>query len=383
MGGHALKKLGITTKRIPPFQYRELEAEAKAIITQYFDHVDTPRQLDTKADFGDVDFVVCSPKRGVSFEDLRTFLSRDFQTKGFVTNGNVTSFEFKDFQCDLIIFPSRAQQQAAVAFFSWADLGMMLGVIARTLGLSFGMTGLDLRIVLPEKLVKSSSVTKLQLTGSLEEAFAFLGYDVNKWKQGFRDEQDIIQYVLHGEHVGADVLKILNRNVGKRSTNRPMFKSFLEHAALRQASLEDLPEEEEDKRILHRERALEHFGMRANYLQEVLSELLQPKYRGMLQMEAFRQETGLQSKDLGAFISLWRNSKTAAEIISAEVRMDFRNMLNEAEAVLRTSPSEDDDAVCDVVWSKMTPWQRWVLTTGNHQLVYADMLSYFRRIRIN
>ena len=376
MGGNALKKLGIDTKRIPRAQYCELEAEVREILERYFEHVDVPHQLPSKPDFGDVDFVVCAPKAQRTYEHIRTALCQEFGSKASVVNGNVISFEYKDFQCDLIHFPTHSQQQACVAFFSWPDLGNILGVIARSLGFSLGMHGLSLRVSLPEELVKVSSVRKVALTDSLEETISFLGYNVEKWKKGFDNEQDIVQYALNGKYVCADVLDSLNRNDRKRSSLRPMFQLFLKEAGLRRASFGSTPSE--DRRHAHRERALDHFSVRQMYLQEVLLETLQPKFRGMLQIDSFREASGLQAQDLGAFMKQWRESKAVQAVIPPKVRNDFRESLHEAMRVLRTSISADEDAIYDYVWSTLNPWHQWLLAAADATVVHDDMLLFFQ-----
>ncbi|KAI4637112.1 hypothetical protein J4E93_010628 [Alternaria ventricosa] len=71
MGGHAFK--GLYCPRISPAVYEKVKAETKALLQTVFAQVVVPTEMPGKDDFGDVDFLVCSPLHFKGTTTIDTF----------------------------------------------------------------------------------------------------------------------------------------------------------------------------------------------------------------------------------------------------------------------------------------------------------------------
>lgn len=130
MGGNALRHLGVTRRQLP--EYTSIKTRVLDILRDYYECVETPREPPGKTSFGDLDVLVASPIPG------KTHAHTDprFQSRGFVKNGNVISFEYDNFQIDRIRV-SGESFKLSLAYFH-GNFGMILGKLLRKYRLSFG-----------------------------------------------------------------------------------------------------------------------------------------------------------------------------------------------------------------------------------------------------
>lgn len=68
MGGHAFRSVLASTAfpRLPPAVYNGLKARIQPILEQLYAHVGVPREAPQKEDHGDLDFMVCLPRRSIT-----------------------------------------------------------------------------------------------------------------------------------------------------------------------------------------------------------------------------------------------------------------------------------------------------------------------------
>ena len=184
MGGNALKSFGST--RISPDTYHIFKPTFIAILNQILpeSRIDVPTSYHNKPDFGDLDVVVENNARvHLSDHDIASILSNHYQEPvPFIKNGPVTSFGLPTpeglFQVDLIYTPTPVID-FAVEYYSWNDVGNLIGRIAHKMGLKFGHDGL--RMVVREN---TNVLGTVPITLDYDAALEFLGFSVRKYREG-------------------------------------------------------------------------------------------------------------------------------------------------------------------------------------------------------
>jgi hypothetical protein len=311
MGGAALKNC--TTRRYQAEEYHQLEQEVLDIISNNFpfDSVSTIKAYTLKESFGDMDVLACTDKYDpCNIEDK---LIRLFNTKEVVKNGNVVSFEYKQFQIDLIL-TRPADYVSSQQYFAYNDLGNLIGRVAHSMGLKLGHDGLTYKFYAD----KTQVFREITLLKDWEQILPVLGYSWERYQQGFDTLEDIFKFVVSSPFFNKSIYALENRNHAARTRDakRLTYTSFLEW-------LENYNETEVQK--FHREWFVKNdcdkivwtdylFGMIPNFY---------PQYEQAEKDLAFHQEfkrryngelvagwTGLQGKELGAFMSYVKQEKT-------------------------------------------------------------------------
>lgn len=306
MGGLALKHLNV--RRVPAAEYFDLTAMVKEIFQKVFGAelhiIPAYRQ---KADFGDCDAVVASNQLP---EDWRERFSAVVGSRGMVRNGNVTSIEVNGVQFDFIVMPVYKVANA-VAYFSYNDLGNLMGRIAHKMGFKYGHDGLWLVI-----RNKDHILAEIDTKATLPEIFGFLGYDYSRWHAGFDSLEEIFEFTASSPYFNPDIYLLHNRNAVSRvrDAKRKTYTQFLEWCAYKQFDGSrrmfywPTGEAEAEQRDAIKERfrhnAFENWPHMADEWAEVqerarVNEILAQKFNGNICMEI----TGYTGKELGAFIT--------------------------------------------------------------------------------
>ena len=131
MGGNALKNC--TTRRYQADEYHRLEDEVRKKWREHFLTEAHPiTAYKTKESFGDMDLIVVSETLPPMWTEL---VKEVFQPQESVKNGNVFSFEYKQFQIDLIATPLK-ELVSSTQYFAFNDLGNLIGRVAHSMGLN-------------------------------------------------------------------------------------------------------------------------------------------------------------------------------------------------------------------------------------------------------
>jgi hypothetical protein len=377
MGGHALKQCQL--RRYSKVEYNALKTAVLPQILQFYSHAKVPHELPTKETFGDLDVIVHGRKPQPSSSEIDPIqqLSKLWNSKEVVANGPVTSVEKDDFQIDIIEIqgpkfasPFRTKPltdegrlkyfQAAVDYMSWGDVGSLVGVIAKSLGLKFGVAGLEVPMfitldkndpdMLPQSLgkakpkhehnIKSSDkvddneddneLFQLQtdeseslhligyhpLTQSIPHALQFLGFDHLKWQKGFENEDDIFQFFSQSKYFDpilfdpSSIKSNGRRRLGKGA--RPMYMRFTE-MALAKLSLDGSNDLDARPQLTYRQKvhrkmesisnAAKEFGVEDEIRRIIESEeyirKLRMEGKAKLNGQLLKEWTGLDGKLLG------------------------------------------------------------------------------------
>ena len=221
MGGNALKN--VETRRYQAEEYHKLEKEVLDKFKNRFPdrRVEAIKAYREKESFGDMDLLF----EGDNFtENVINVLNELFQPKQIERNSSVWSFEYKNFQIDLI-FTSKANFDASANYFAWNDLGNLMGRVAHKLGFKYGHDGLS--FVFRDGTYQYAEVN---LSKDHKEILSFLDYDYDRFVQGFDNLQQIFEYTTSSKYFNKEIYAFDNRNHASRirDKKRKTYNEFLQ-----------------------------------------------------------------------------------------------------------------------------------------------------------
>lgn len=207
--------------------------ELYAVIPCYFE----------KDSFGDLDFLTTDNHVAV-IEKLKK--ADDVEIVGKVKGGNCTSYAIrfnsissKAFQLD-IIHVDESVFNFALHYFSFNDLGNFIGRIASAARIKFGFDGMFRKIyfnnhgdMIPVYSLKEqqsqandnshSTVvkkTEVLLTCDFFIALDFLGFNVERYKQGFATLDEIFEFVYQSKYFKESYFSLDNRPADMRARDK-------------------------------------------------------------------------------------------------------------------------------------------------------------------
>ena len=150
MGGNVFKG---KTRRLDKAAYEQVAAHAAAALRELYpsSKVSVIPSYGAKCDFGDLDVLISDEglKSQEDYENLKRMTQEHFGAVGWERNGPVASVDYHKpplndelgFQVDLIKQDARTYEYG-LAYFSFNDLGNLLGRIAHAMGVSHRHDGL-------------------------------------------------------------------------------------------------------------------------------------------------------------------------------------------------------------------------------------------------
>jgi hypothetical protein len=218
MGGKACKNC--ETRRYGKDEYFAILAEVQQLLKPYFPHTEPVIAYRNKEDFGDLDLLVESS--GVKF-DIPKMIQILFDSKEIVPNGKVFSFEFKQFQIDLIFTPSW-EFEFARHYYAYNDLGNLMGRIAHKFGMKYGHDGLYYMFRDGTRLISEICVSM-----NIQHVFKVFDFNYDRWTQGFDDLEDIYEFVSRSKYFNPDIYLFdqMNHRSRVRDQKRSTYNGFL------------------------------------------------------------------------------------------------------------------------------------------------------------
>eukprot|EP00742_Colponemidia_sp_Colp-10_P004590 GILJ01004898.1.p1 GENE.GILJ01004898.1~~GILJ01004898.1.p1 ORF type:complete len:375 (-),score=73.71 GILJ01004898.1:195-1319(-) len=357
MGGKALKK--VFTKRLPAAEYKLVMAEVLTILEGYFKTYAVPSTIGEKEDYGDLDVVVAVDDDEAMLAALKD-IELEFKSKEVYHNGPVHSFEFREFQVDLIVVP-RAEYFMQLHYLSYGDLGGMVGRFANKHGMKFGGSGLQLQIRTDSR-DPTTTHTLLHLSADFHAILDFLGFDSKRFHNGFECELDVFEFVSTSRLFSPSLFLSLNHDYRRRSVKRPMFIRFMKY--LEQRGLLSLPKDEDGEEegegegeegcedgVQHGERGLTLLGEQALIVfnkQAAFNELMEAKAKNDREKSLVKRVVpyctalGLSGKRLGTLLEAIRQSESAMNALqaAADAEEDVTSM-GPTEAVTAGAASDE------------------------------------------
>lgn len=224
MGGKALLKNGVKTRRVDKYEYNSIRIEIEGYFTDLgWVNFVIPSYFD-KPSFGDLDILL---RNGTTLDDkLYQNIENHFKPKAIVSNANVLSFDYKNFQIDVIkIHPG--DWNTSKTYFSYDPVGNVIGKIAHKFGLKYGHNGL----IYPYRSEGGYVMGDIKISSQPHHIFDFLGYDFAIFNKGFKSLEDIFEYLINGTYFDPDIFQFGNLNAidKKRNKKRPSYNQFLEY----------------------------------------------------------------------------------------------------------------------------------------------------------
>lgn len=326
MGGGAIKHPALRTSitgRLPLAPYTAVkrfvldQLAARGIVAE------TVLELPGKQSFGDLDVLYVHSAPSLDMGAVATEVCRLALPWHVVTNGRVMSCAFdwqpavqwsaqapaadpaatdgtaaalpQYFQVDFIATPTPTVLDAARFYFSYGDVGSIIGRLANHYSLKFGDIGLFCDVLEhtanPDcKFDVRHTVGKLVLCSDPRAVCQFLGLDYTFWEQTIPrlapgEWNPIFQWVEASPLFKRRIFLSLNSDHRARYDLRPFYRGFVEHLGITEltladASLSESGGAEENMQPL----AMEHFGktaeMHALYVQVLADRARNAKFRG-------------------------------------------------------------------------------------------------------
>ncbi|WP_020560868.1 hypothetical protein [Thiofilum flexile] len=305
MGGQALKNT--FTRRYERAEYYVLREH---ILTQL--RTDFPARkiaaiqaYRTKDSFGDLDILMDTDDLNL---DLSDYIHTCFKPHELVRNTNVYSFDYQQFQIDIIGSPSE-DFDISLHYFAWNDLGNIIGRLYHKMGFKYGHNGLILIV-----RERNNILAEINLSKDINKILAFAELDTTLYAQGFDTLEDIFKFSASSPYFNKGIYLLDNRNHAsrirdkKRSTYNALLK-WLETQDDLPAYPWDSLREHGGREIkpLFLQRAFEWFPHAKPQYEALLAQNEQrkranEKFNGLL----IQSWVGLEDKALGAFMRYLR-----------------------------------------------------------------------------
>jgi hypothetical protein len=335
MGGSALKIA--KTRRYNANEYSSLyygDIYSKLVnLTKGSVRIALLPSYDQKETFGDMDILV--EKGSYMTDGFQDKLKNIFQYSEIYKNGNVWSFDYKEFQIDLV-FTKPDCWNTSLTYYSWNDLGNLMGRVANKLGVKYGHKGLEKKIYSEDR---TRVLDEILLTRDIRRIFDFLGYDYDRFLLGFETLEDIFNYAVSSKYFAKELFHLENLDHQNRTRNRKRktYMAFLDWLNTKQGFklpvdfssgtnwsrlIESFPELKLDERLVELKE------------KEAIHQQIKAKFNGKIIMEL----TGLEGKELGKFIQYVKDEfgeafedymyRTDADIVKIDILGYFRAWRN-------------------------------------------------------
>jgi hypothetical protein len=317
MGGNALK-LVQGTRRYQAAEYHELKSEVFSGISHlrgvYAASIIPACR--SKESFGDMDILLAiHPAALATIKDdlCKVFRTTHIYTDGKLTNlhgkpgpasiDKVYSLAFKGLQLDFIL-ATEETYRCGVHYFSWNDLGNLLGRVTHKFGLKLGHEGL----LYPFK-DRDYLFDELVVERDWEKILPAFGWSFERFIQGFNTLEEIFEFVASSEFFNPDIYLLENRNAKARyrDSKRKTYSAFLDWCERNKDTLTryEYPEDKKGSLPLMFER-LSRSGFKEKY--EATDKLYREHltFKNKFNGEIVKALTGREGEDLGGLISYFR-----------------------------------------------------------------------------
>ena len=197
-----------------------------------------------KESFGDMDILM-----NKGFFDLLKYnfeqkLKNEFEYQEIYMNNDVWSFDYKEFQIDLI-FVELKDFNTSIHYYSYNDLGNLMGRIANKFGTRYGHRGLEYK--LKSEYGKNCLFENVLLSKDIKKVFEFLGFDYQKFKDGFDTLTEIFDFVISSKYFNKSIFLYENLNHQNRTRNkkRNSYIEFLAYISNKETFEYEFKEEDE------------------------------------------------------------------------------------------------------------------------------------------
>lgn len=221
MGGNALKNT--FTRRYQRDEFVALEKRMVETLSKTFKNVHPTTYFKSKETFGDMDVLIMND--GINF-NIKEYIQETFNPNEIFVNSAVYSFDYEELQIDLIFIPT-SNWESAKTYYSFNDLHNFVGKVAHQFGLKWGVDGLKW-VGYNESRNKTGTV---YLTKDYRKALDFLGFDVERYEQGFESLEEIFEFVRNCKYYNPYYFdfELMNRVNRERDSKRSTYAGFIDY----------------------------------------------------------------------------------------------------------------------------------------------------------
>ena len=297
MGGNALT---VPTRRYSAQEYGRIALDVVNKLAfklgVKIDECDAIPAYHNKESFGDLDIIYSTrDDEPLSVAEVQQV----FNAQQIIKNGSVVSFDYKEFQVDLI-HSKKSCYDYGLSYYSYNDLGNIgCGKLVKHFGLKHGHDGL----FLPLYDEFGNKFASILLTENHDDTLKLVGLDVNTFRKGFAELNDIFEYVASSPYYNPKyyLLENVNSAARMRDKKREVYREFLEFG---KNWVGETIESHEDK-SLYTESLLERFpnaleAYRSAIRDKCLDTVAKSKFNG----DMVSALTGLQDKELGNLMQI-------------------------------------------------------------------------------
>ena len=281
MGGKAIKTVPIT--RMNKNIYKQIENDVLNVLRKYYSHATTIIPKPEKEDFGDIDILYVGHDI-----DIVDIIKKEFNPIEIAVNGlSMCSIAYNIdnmyYQIDFIKCDSVSQYTASEFYYSYGDLGGIIGRMTNYAGIKFGHDGLWLYYA-PSGNTNMNAIC-VHLTYEVEKICNFLNLDYDLYNKGFNTVNKVFDWICSSNYFYTDIFDYdkLNHDHKKRTIKRPMYQQFVDY--IKDFNKPHLTDQFEYVK-LKQEEALNYFSKK-DYLTEQLNiltrkQLIKEKFNGKL-----------------------------------------------------------------------------------------------------
>jgi len=290
MGGHAIE----SAVRLNKDDYHEF---ANGFLAQSFFKgykANIIPAYRSKPDFGDLDIVVAG-----DVSVLADRIQSAMNVVQRVNNGPVVSLGVNTvhgiFQVDLV---KVEYFDFAMRYFSFNDLGNLMGRIAHNIGFKFGQQGLVYPLRNP--LNENEMIGDIHVTGNFNWAIRFMGYDDHQYQKNvinrFDMLEDVFKFAASSCYFNPDIfpLEVRGHQQRVRDAKRPTYMKFLRWI---DENYKIITIKERDEKIAERD------DLRAHMLEKAFNDFPGFKLRYDNAMTAFEKKKRVAEKFNGKRVS--------------------------------------------------------------------------------
>ena len=225
MGGKALNKYGIYTERKSTEEFYIIGQKISSIIEDNYPvNCSIVKCYHNKENHGDLDLLIRFEKDiRINWREL---IINRFNPKAINSNGNVYSFDYDNFQIDLIPISDNNWEIANV-YYSYDPLGNIMGKTFHKFGLSYGWDGLYYKY----RNFNGVNSQNILISKNPRKIFEFAGYNYDKYLKGFDDLKQIIEFAIDTKYFNSEIFQMENLKAidKKRNRKRGSYHLFLKY----------------------------------------------------------------------------------------------------------------------------------------------------------
>ncbi len=335
MGGNALSS---TSVRLTNKNYERVAVNCVGILQALYpqSRMKAIESYRSKSDHGDLDILITSEgfdpfKAAVPLEAVEVVRNGPVTSMGVLVRPEVAQLDGNVFQVDLITIPAVAFDYA-FAYFSFNDLGNLIGRTAHAAGLTHRHDGLWYYF-----RDEDHKFREILLTRDYSAALTFLGYDAERFTAGFDTLEDIFLYVTGSAYFNRSIFLLENRNATARvrDRKRKTYTKFLQYCEVHpELPAFQYPENKLDWMPLIAAH-FPHFTFEYDQAVADLAEMraVKAKFNGSL----VSVWTGFEGKKLGEFMAVWRQRFASSEELRLFVLGHDQDDLRQEVALLAES----------------------------------------------